>query len=1259
MSGKLLLITKSVFVDSELYRSVDDYIFNQGKFDFGQSITLAKIEEYFGDRKEAVDDFYQFEPEIERLYFDLDKGEIRSIVASFYNLDGRIQYGFIAYAPVKHKYELIYISSNINRIDTAENDSRTLNQNIASKIIKYVADKGLSHLTSLSSNLYFSSTEGLYRVDESKCSPELKEILQTILYEKVEAVRGSDVKLVNIVVDVDNLDNPIFMRVEFGYKEKKYEYWFDTDELIEISEFDHGDPATSYRSVFFEMAEKEFVDANGYIIRDNLVKKNKEKAESFFSTLYKKFTLKEYEDGTYGFEELGEPSFIVFKDNCVELRTSRNVDNKERISFNYSDLNENKNPIKKIIDKYILTKTKEFDDFTKDAQDFLNNSYDLETTKEKGKSLLERVSSFPAYDRTTSSFDILVSKIKEKYEKLLHLDKGKVSHVLSLINKIKDTESYDKLSDDLFDAIDELDEGEMAAIKNEYDMFLELFGDIPQYLSNQTIYRRVFIRKSALDQLKRINMEQRDLKVLPIVDEIADQLKVLPGNQLGKYLLNKGLNFPIKADRSIKKIRIMRNAKYRLLFVYGSDLDIDDRLNNLDSIYIFAVTEHKKDKTELYRLAESKPTKYEINDFIIYPKNKVVKIPECTSTQYKIATSFEDRPVITFGCAGSGKTTVSIEQYVNIVYTKFNCVSPKSDELVYITFHKGLSDKVKKDLAEFKIDANCYKLDEYFAYVVGENYDPTKVINEITFINWFDKVYSDTEIKKNKGKKKNKIAPLLDKPDIARLLYTYYRGVFKGSKELLNTKNNYLSLNTFLSEMSGETYLTDDEKDAIYQICKEFDEYASQNKFLSDNDYALKVIRQASYQIKRTNCIIIDEVQDLTEIEIIATIITLKEDSTRIYFYGDPHQSINPNVFDSSTINKVYTALGKTTSSESTPLTITYRTNKHLISYLNELLKYRDKWIGLTKGGLSEIIEPPKTDEDTSWAGYVTNKSLYKRIFESNPNSMIITPSETVRRRLLEKYPEIEPARAITIYDAKGMEWETIIMYNMFTDYESYFLDMISENGNAKKSTIHRMTFNKYYVGCTRSTKSFVIIEENEKIFDSNNLIYQTLLSSFAPIYKAEQVDTYILEDNTFDAWYKEALQNLDNDNSATFEHALMHARRLAKTEEDIRLIKELIEGNPETLERYGFNYLAEGEYDLARSAFIKCNKATKKHGPYILLATILGGRNISDDHLREFLRHPEIMNKYPEVLPKLMKQAAFKARLKRIQIRLFGKEGE
>ena len=1256
MQNKLLLIQKDDFFDSKYYEKVIDDIFKRNKFVFGSSIPQGVITNQFGDKSEAESDFLQFEPEIESLYFDLIRGDIRSLVISFYNLSGRINYGLLAFSPSRQKFELIFVHWDINKIDTRENDSKLLNQDISSKIIKHIVDNNLDNVSSLISNPCVSLSEGLYYVDEIKCSPEIKEILKIVISEAKDDIPSEDIDIKTIVIDVENLDQPIFVKVEFEYEDKKFEYWVDNYEVIEISSFNHGDSQPNYCDVFFEIASKDYLETYGFIIKDNLLKKNKENTLTVLSNLYKKFTLKKYDNNLYGFQELGEPSFIELKDDCVELRVSRNTDIDDVTSFAYSDL-ANKTSLRKAIDKYILTKTKNYESFITEAHDFLNNSFDLDTTKRKGDSLLEKATSLPSFDKETRDFETLIKEIKVKHDKLLNIDKEKVSVVLGLIKKIKDIPSYDAYSDELYDAIDGLDEGELAAIKHEYDGFIEQFGSISEYFIEKPVFRRVFIRKNALEDLKRINDEQRDLRILDTVDEVVEQLKQLPGNQLGKYLLYKGLNFPIKADRSIKKIRILRNAKYRLLFVYGSDIEGNDRLNNLDSIYIFAVTEHKKDKADLYNAAKSKPTKYEINDFVIYPRNKILRIPECTSDQYKIATTYDNKPIITFGCAGSGKTTVSIEQYVNIVYSKFDCISPSSDELVYITFHKGLSDKVKKDLAEFMIEGNCYKIDEYFAFVVDEKYDPTKIVNEVKFIEWFDKTYSPNEIKKNKGKKKNKISPLLNKPDIARLLYTYYRGVFKGSKELLNTKENSLSQDVFLSEMKDETYLSDIEKIAIYQLCKEFDEFTKNNGLVSDNDLALKVIRQNDYQIKRTNCIIIDEVQDLTEIEIIATIMTLYKDSKRIYFYGDPHQSINPNVFDSNTINRVYTSLKKPTSSENSPLTITYRTNKHLINYLNELLKNRDKWIGLTKGGLSYITPPNKTEEDTSWAGYVTNKDLYKKIFESNPNSMIITPSESVRRKLLDKYPEIEPARAITIYDAKGMEWDTIIMYNMFTDYQSYFVDMISENGKAKKSTIHRMTFNKFYVGCTRSTKSFVIIEEDSKLFESENLIFKTLLSSFAPIYKLEQINTYILEDNTFEAWYKEALQNLDNENTSTFEHALMHAKRLAKTDSDRKLIQALIEGNPETLEQYGFHYLQEHEYDLAKSAFIKCNKTTKKHSAYVLLCAVLSGRNISEDHLREFLKYQNVIQEYPEVLPALMKQPAFKNRLRKIMNRLFAVE--
>jgi|GEM_PF-6745622 len=1254
MSGKLVLFQKNDFFGSKLYQEIESLVFDRGNFTI--TIPDKKVERFLGNKEEAILHFRKFEPEIEKVYFDLEKGEIKNLVVSYLVQDKKnVQYGLVAHS--YDQYKIMFSCWHMDELDTANNDANVIDESMNRSIVKIAAEQGLEYLNSFPSSIYYDRLEHIYYASASKCSDELKTVLGYLLSSKVDGLLPNAIQYASFMVDLGHLQMPYLMKVDFTYQDKKYEYWIDEDRLVEVKSLTEGDDHPCVLDIFVDLSCKQFVEENFHIVTESLRRQRVEAAEALFGSIYKKYHFQKYGEGEYGFIEFGDKPFIYFNENEIEIRLNRNLSQTKTCSFPYAEIQKQKEAVKKAIDSYILTRPSEVDDFVLDAQTFLSSNGALEESIKTGKELLERYLVLPSYDRALKDLSALRDKVQSKMDKLLHFDKSKASLALELMRKISDVASYDRYSDDLFDALDELDEGEQAAIKAEYDAFLEKFGDLPDYHADEKAYRRVYIRKSALEHLQRLNLEQKDLKILTVMDEIVDCLKTLPGNQLGRYLLNKGLNFPIKNDRSVKKIRIMRNAKYRILFVYGSDLNDDERINNLDSIYIFGITEHKKDKADLYREAAKKPQKYEINDFIIYPRNKTIKIPECTSAQYQIATAYEDQPVITFGCAGSGKTTVSIEQYVNIVYTRFGCKSPSPEELVYITFHKGLSEKVKKDLAEFKIEGNCYKLDEYFCYVIGESYDVAKTISEVTFTGWFERTYSETEIQKNRGKKKTRIAPLKDKPDIARLLYTYYRGVFKGSKELQYSKINYLDETSFLAEMSGETYLSESEKKAIYTICKEFDDYASSNGLWSDNDYALKVIRQASFGIKRTNCIIIDEVQDLTEIEILATILTLKQDSTRIYFYGDPHQSINPNVFDSSTINGVYSSLGKTTSSVSAPLTITYRTNRHLISYLNELLKHRDVWIGLTKGGLSSIVEPPVTDENTSWAGYVTNPALYQRIFESNPNSMIITPSESVRRKLLEKYPEIEKARAITIYDAKGMEWDTIIMYNMFTDYEPYFMDMISGNGKAKKSTIHRMTFNKFYVGCTRSTKSFVIIEENNQIFDMNHPIFTNLLSSFAPIYKKEQIDTYILEENTFEAWYKEALQNLDNENTATFDHALAHARRLAKTQEDIKMVNDLLDSNPETLLRYGFQYLEQGEYDLSRSAFLKANKQTKAHGPYILLTAVLSGKNLSDEHLREFLKFPELIEKYPQVLEPLMKQPAFKARLKRCQAKLLEKE--
>ena len=132
----------------------------------------------------------------------------------------------------------------------------------------------------------------------------------------------------------------------------------------------------------------------------------------------------------------------------------------------------------------------------------------------------------------------------------------------------------------------------------------------------------------------------------------------------------------------------------------------------------------------------------------------------------------------------------------------------------------------------------------------------------------------------------------------------------------------------------------------------------------------------------------------------------------------------------------------------------------------------------------------------------------------------------------------------------------------------------------------------------------------------------------------------------------------MENDNNSTFRHAAMHARALATTEQEKKLVRDLIEGNnPDTLEQYAFSFLDSGDYDLARNAFHKCFKLSKRNGPYITLAFVLEGKEPKEKYLKDLLKHKEIIDKYPEVLPKIIALPDFQNHIKTLSDKLQNKE--
>lgn len=1252
MADKTVIsLFKNDFYNSELYNSIIDKIFDVG-FVFGTGISNETIDRYF----DGYDFDMSFDPAIEAITIDLYTLNFKGIKLSFTDADGNKNYLKTKYAKDKKAYLISYVNKNPNSIIVDSETECFLPNQIVKEVLANIKNKRVDEIEPIRSNLYFNFKDKTYLYFAKNASKTAIELVQVLAYkpllELYDNFDKEDISIISFAADLNDLENPFIYSAYIQVADDYYHIWFgDEIEYKKCEDPQFGQDPTSILTYFVELAEQNLVESYRGLIYQQQLDIYKKEVDRFIEKFnYLKI---EKDNDCYYFPDLSDEPFMRL-DDFIHIKTSRNDDKAEERTFDYEKISSSREQLDNIVLDYIKSNSKEYDDFIIKTEEFLDNKTTYQRRKELSTLLIEEERKLPPNDTKRSSHIKLMKNIREKINEINGVDNAKISRVLGLLKEINNEETYNAFGEELFDAIDDLSDMEESVIRNDLDLFAEQFGDISEYHPILPTVRRVYIRKSVLAKLRELNDETPDLKILSIVDQIVEQLKTLPGNQLGKYLLVKGLNFPINNDRTIKKIRIMRNVKYRLVFLYGSDLG-GERIDNADSIYIFALIEHKKEKGELDKLPEQKPSKYQINDFVLYPKNKLLKIPECSIDQYKIAKSYEDLPIITFGCAGSGKTTVSIEQYVNIVWSQYYPDMPKEDELVYITYHKRLAEKAEKDLAEFNIAANCYSLYAYFAHVTNIDLSKKVVVNEAAFIAWFNKYYSASAL--NKYKRRDNIAPLLSKPDIARLLFTYYRGVFTGSKDLFDTKEKYLTKQQFISAMRGESYLSDEEKEAIYGLCVEFYEYGEEHNYISDNDLAIQVVRLQHYGLKKTACIIIDEVQDLTEIEIIAVALTLKDGCNRIYYYGDPHQSINPNVFDSSTINGVYSTLGKISASKSKPLDTTYRTNFHLINYLKMLEDYRDKWIGLTKGGISKINAPADTESSTSWAGYVTNKKLHKQILESNfPNCMIITPSEEIRMALLKQYPTVKEARVITIYEAKGMEWDTVIMYNMFTDYKRYFMDMISENGAAKKSTIHRMTFNKYYVGCTRSTKSFVLIEEDSAIFDESNPIFKILISSFAPIYKTEQVKTYILEDNTFEGWYQEALQNMDNDNDFVFNHALLHAQKLASTGEQRKMIQELLDSNPEVLIPMGKKYLAEKQYDFAHSIFVKCHKKTKLYDAYICICRLMLKKNITEEQMKTLMKNTDVLFAYPEALAAFMNVPLFKAKLNNVINRLYKK---
>ena len=669
----------------------------------------------------------------------------------------------------------------------------------------------------------------------------------------------------------------------------------------------------------------------------------------------------------------------------------------------------------------------------------------------------------------------------------------KASFFVEQVNGMKSDISDDEL-ELLFEEYDELDDDECSdeRVSEAYELLKTLSlndNSVPQTV------RFVYASKSFLKEIENIESE-----FIESLEEIKKAFNTYSSNELSSFLVSKRL---VYIDTYLK-IRVKNGDKHRVIFCFG------DRLGkNPKDIYVF---EYNRTH-DFGNIRNLHPEEQQYSLWAI--EKPKVSVPPLTKKQEAISLSV-DKPLICTGCAGSGKTLISVYMYINLLDKDFagnSSISP--EQLIYVTYNENAKDNATNQIKEIVDKANTRTIFEFFYEVAKPDLFGKIYVDESNFAEWWNNEITDHVFKlKMNG---------LSKANPIKYVYTFYRGLFKGSmyRWELTYESKYLSKEQMVNLLSKEPIETN-KIDLIYDICMMYQRFLESHNMYDDNDLARYAIKRVQKGLsKKYNHIIIDEVQDLTEVQLDA-VVKMSSDKKKLYFFGDQNQSINPTLFNIDFIEMCL--LTNNTSIETSDiykLTNSYRFGPHLAKYINKLVSLKQKWIGTL--AIEETEGSNKDVEKNRWAGKSYDLNVMNSILlraSNSANAIIIVPDEKVKEDLRKQFGDEFVRRVTTIYDSKGLEWDYVVLYNMLKFNEDKYVEMAS--GQGKYSTLHRMIFNQYYVGCTRALSCFTVLEK-----DLCDIVKEPIIGDLQTVTDGN-LNLYIQEENDSTSWYKEAIRLFD-----------------------------------------------------------------------------------------------------------------------------------
>ena len=473
----------------------------------------------------------------------------------------------------------------------------------------------------------------------------------------------------------------------------------------------------------------------------------------------------------------------------------------------------------------------------------------------------------------------------------------------------------------------------------------------------------------------------------------------------------------------------------------------------------------KIDETKLISLKSEKqvadPDKVQIsfvnpNTNKFHLLNKVISFDNVQQNIFSLKL-----PVVIVGSAGSGKTVLTLEKIKqlkgNVLYITLSPYLVENSSRLYYSDHY-FNEKQDVDFLSFK------------EYLETLKVIPGKEIDYKNFNAWLQPRKQAFGI--SDGYK----------------LFEEFKGVITG----LEIKKQFLSKNEYLELGIKQSIFLKNEREKVYEIFIKYLELLNGNNY---HDLNIVSYQWLQYSHAKYDFIVIDEVQDFTNIQLYIVLKSLVTPGNFI-LCGDSNQIVHPNFFSWTNVKTMFYK-HDISGSNINVLRTNYRNSTDVTALANKLLLIKNARFGSIDKESNFLVESLKENKgEVNF--FIDTPSRQKELNDNTKRStkyalLVMTQDEKAAARKVFQTPLL-----FSIHEAKGLEYENIILINFITNYSREFFEITQgvtkkdlENDEIRFSRgkdkadksldAFKFYINSLYVGITRSVKNLYILESTKK----------------------------------------------------------------------------------------------------------------------------------------------------------------------------------